>query len=329
MSSRKMMKILVLSIIVSLGVNLLSGCSSTKAGKTNFPEKAIEIIVPYAAGGGTDSVARAISEAAKDTFPKPVVVVNKTGGGGAVGMAEGAKAKPDGYTVTMVTVELVTLPPMGLAPFTYKDFKPVLQINADPSALTVRADAPWNTLDEFIQYAKNNPGKIQIGNSGSGAIWHLAAAAIEQKTGVKFNHVPFDGAAPAVTALLGGHIDAVTVSPAEVSAQIKAGKLKILAVASENRIEQFPDVKTFKEQGVDVVVGTWRGFAVPKDTPDEIVKILQEGFKKAAEKDSFKEFMNKAGLGIEVKTGQEFLDRIQKDSELFDNLIKSLGLAKK
>ncbi|MCF6097465.1 tripartite tricarboxylate transporter substrate binding protein [Thermovorax subterraneus] len=326
-----MKKFGVLAVLLLFTFSILAGCQSQggKEAKVNFPEKAIEIIVPYAAGGGTDAVARALADAAKDSFSKPIAVVNKTGGGGAVGMAEGAKAKADGHTVTMVTVELVTLPNMGLAPFTYNDFKPIIQVNADPSALTVKADAPWKTAEEFLNYAKANPGKVKVGNSGAGAIWHLAAAAIEDKTGAKFNHVPFDGAAPAVTALLGGHIDAVTVSPAEVASHVKSGQLKILAVASEKRLEQFPDVPTFKELGIDVVVGTWRGLAVPKDTPDEIVSILYDGFKKAAEKDSFKEFMKNAGLGLEVKDGKEFLERMKNDNELFAKLINSLGLAKK
>lgn len=326
-----MKRLRILTVFLLLTILALTGCQSqqSKEATVNFPEKSIEIIVPYAAGGGTDAVARALADAAKDCFSKPIAVVNKTGGGGAVGMAEGANAKADGHTVTMITVELVTLPNIGLAPFTYNDFKPVILINSDPSALTVRADAPWDSAEEFLNYAKEHPGEVKVGNSGAGAIWHLAAAAIEDKTGVKFNHVPFDGASPAVTALLGGHIDAVTVSPAEVASHVKSGQLKILAVASENRLEQFPDVPTFKELGIDVVVGTWRGLGVPKDTPDEVVNILYEGFKKAAEKDSFKEFMKNAGLGLEVKDGNGFLERIKRDDELFSKLIDSLGLANK
>lgn len=318
---------------------LVTGCGQTKAqtGSTpkaetkaavNFPTDTIQIIVPYAAGGGTDAVARALAENAKTSFSKPLIVVNKTGGGGAVGMSEGLKAKPDGHTVTMVTVELTTLNHLGLAPFTFKDFKPVMRLNADPAALTVRADAPWNTLDEFLKYAKENPGKIKVGNSGIGAIWHLAAASIEEKTGVKFNHIPMDGAAPAVTALLGGHIDAVTVSPAEVATQVQAGKLKVLGVMDEKRSEGLPDVKTFKEQGVDLSIATWRGFAVPKDTPDEVVKILQDGFTKAAEQQAFKDFMKKMNLGIAVQDSKAFGESMQKDDANFTTLIDKLGLKK-
>ena len=184
------------------------------SSSADFPNKKFELIVPYSAGGGTDTVARSFADLAKDELGQPIGVVNREGGGGAVGMQNGANAKADGYTLSMVTGELLTLPHTGLAQFTYEDFKLVSLLNEDPAAITVRADAPWNTIEEFIEAAKTE--KLKVGNSGTGAIWHLAAAAFEKETGTTLNHVPFEGAAPAVTALLGGHIDAVSVSPAEV-----------------------------------------------------------------------------------------------------------------
>lgn len=139
------------------------------------------------------------------------------GGGGAIGLSEIAAARPNGYKIGLGTVELTTLPSLGMVRFKTSDFKPIARLNADPAAITVRADAPWNSYDEFMTYAKANPGKVRIGNSGTGAIWHLAAAALEDKTGAKFSHVPYDGAAPAITGLLGGHIEAVSVSPVKLS----------------------------------------------------------------------------------------------------------------
>ncbi|GKX29683.1 ABC transporter substrate-binding protein [Vallitalea longa] len=299
---------------------------TTKEEGVDFPTKAIEIVVPFSAGGGTDTVARALAESAKNEFDESVVVVNKTGGGGAVGMSEGANAKADGHIVTMITVELTTLPNLGVATFTYEDYKPVLQINADPATLTVKADAPWDTLDEFIEYAKEHPGEIKIGNSGVGAIWHLAAVGIENETDTKFNHVPFDGAAPATVALLGGHIDAVTVSPAEVLPHVKNGELKVLGVLSDERIEELSEVKTFKEQGHDLSIGTWRGLGVPKDTPDEVVDILKEGFMNAANNEDFKEVLNNLGLGYKVEDNEVFGETIKADQELFKELIEKFGL---
>jgi tripartite-type tricarboxylate transporter receptor subunit TctC len=290
-----------------------------------FPEDRIEIIVPYAAGGGTDAVARSFAEVAEEHLGENVSVLNREGGGGAVGMQEGANAEPDGHTVTMVTVELLTLPHSGLAQFTYEDFTPVALLNEDAAAITVPADSEWETIDDFIETAENESG-IQIGNSGTGAIWHLAAAALEQEIGADFNHVPFDGAAPAITALLGGHIDAVTVSAGEVGAQVEAGDLRILAVMAEDRLDAFPDVPTLEESGVDLSIGTWRGLAVPNGTPDGVVSVLEDAFGEAAQEDSFIETLDNLDLGYRFEGSEGFEDLIQSQDELFEELIPSLDL---
>lgn len=322
----------ILSVLMVMVLLVVAGCGGApKAPEApKFPTKQVEIICPYAAGGGTDMVSRILANGAKDKLGQPVVVVNKTGGVGAVGMNEGKKAKNDGYTVTMITVELVTLQHLGLAQLDYKGYEPLLRVNMDPSAITVRADAPWKTFKEFIDYAKANPGKVRVGNAGPGSIWHLAATALEQKAGVKFNHVPYPGgAAPAVLSLLGGNIEAVAVSPAEVETNVKAGKLKVLAVASDKRAKQLPDVPTMKEQGVDLVLGTWRGLAVPSGTPAPVVKQLHDAFKATMEDKAFTDFMDKSGLGIAYQSGPDFMKSMQEQDEFFGKLIQSLGLAKK
>jgi tripartite-type tricarboxylate transporter receptor subunit TctC len=173
----------------------------------------------------------------------------------------------------MFFAEITILPHLGTAPADHKLFEPIMLVNMDPAAITVSVDSPWKTLKEFLDYAKANPGKVRMGNSGPGSIWHLAAAAVEDKTGIQFNHVPYNGAAPAVTALLGGSIEAVAVSPAEVGSHVVSGKLKILGVMSDQRPKAFPGAPTFKEQGIDLVFGTWRGLGVPKGTPEPIKKI--------------------------------------------------------
>jgi len=298
--------------------------------KTDFPKKAVNLIVPYAAGGGTDATARALAKEAEKHLGQSIAVVNKTGGGGAVGFTEGATAKPDGYTVTMVTVELTTLHHLNLTPVTYKEFKPIAQINFDPATITVRADSPWKTAQEFIDYAKAHPGEVKVGNSGPGSIWHLAAAALEKDAGLKFNHVPFDGAAPAVTALLGGHIDAVPVSPAEVKAQVDAGKLRTLAIVDDKPSDALPGVKTLEEEtGIKTTyLGPWRGVVVPKDTPEDVVKVLTDAFMKAADEPAFKEYMNNNGLGIVIKNGADFEKLMEEADNSFGELIPALGLVK-
>lgn len=193
-----------------------SGNSGTETTAVDFSTKNVTCIVPYDAGGGTDAVMRGLADAAKGSF-KNISVENRSGAGGATGMLYGVNAAPDGTTVTMITVELATLEAMGNnAGLTYTQFKPIMLVNSACSAITVKADDDrFNTLEDFIEYSKNN--EVQVGNSGLGAIWHLAAAGLAKTAGTEFKHVGYDGAAGAITDLLGGHIDAVAVSYAEVN----------------------------------------------------------------------------------------------------------------
>ncbi len=313
--------------VVALGSALMLGaCNSegNSGSSDSFPEKNVQIIVPYAAGGGTDTLARQFADLAKGSMKKGVSVLNKEGGGGAVGMQQGVNSKADGYTVTMTTVELLTLPNTGLAEFTYEDFTPVALLNSDPAAITVKADAPWDTLEEFLADAETQ--NLKIGNSGTGAIWHLAAAALEKELGLTFNHVPFEGAAPAVTAVLGGHVDAVSVSPAEVINQVNAGELKVLAVMADERVESLPDVPTLKESGIDLSIGTWRGLSVPKDTPEEVVNILEAKFAEVAQSDDFKQQVETLGLGYKYLNSEELYSFWEEQNAIFEELIPTLEL---
>jgi tripartite-type tricarboxylate transporter receptor subunit TctC len=339
----KMNKWLTSGIITSLLMSMLVGCGTSKTNtptttqttapvkKVDFPTKPISLLVPFAAGGGTDATARTLAKAAEKTLGQPITVENKTGAGGAVGMTAGSTAKADGYTVTMVTVELATMSHIGISPLTYEAFKPVAQVNFDPATITVKADSPWKTAKEFLAYVKANPTKVKVGNAGAGSIWHLAAASVEKTADVKFTHIPFEGAAPAVTALLGGHVDAVMVSPAEVKTQVEAGKLRTLAIFDAKESPALPGVKTFEaETGLkpDTYVGTFRGIAVPKDTPDDVVKVLSDAFTKAAADAEFTDYMKKNGLGINVKESKAFGDFLKQNHESFGKIIPTLGLKK-
>lgn len=300
----------------------------TAFAETDFSKESVTCIVPYDAGGGTDTVMRALADSAKDSF-KNVSVENRSGGGGAIGMLAGATAKPDGTTVTMITVELTTLEAMGNnAGLTYSMFKPIMMVNSACSAITVKADDDrFNTLEDFIEYSKEN--EVQVGNSGIGAIWHLAAAGLAKEADTTFKHVGYDGAAGAITDLLGGHIDAVAVSYAEVSNYVESGDLKVLAVMSEDRLEALPDVPTCKECGYDAVLGTWRGLGVPADTPDETVSALYDIFSAAAESDAFVEFMNNSNNVIDIMDGETFTARMAADLETYSSIVEELDLAVK
>jgi tripartite-type tricarboxylate transporter receptor subunit TctC len=272
--------VLIIGVALALGV-VAPGLAA------EFPTKEVQIIIPYAAGGATDLVFRALGASTAKYLGKAVVVVNKPGGAGAVGVTEAMQARPDGYTLLTAITPLTILPHQTKTAFTYKDFEPVINVVQDPAMFQVRADSPWKTLHEFLDYARKNPGMITVGNSGAGGGVHLIALAFEKAAGVKFNHIPFAGGGPSVTALLGGHINAVSVSPPEGIAHVKAGKLRIVALFSEQRMPDFPDVPTVREQGVQFTMGQWRGLAAPKGTPPDVIKKLHDAFKQGMEDPTF------------------------------------------
>lgn len=294
----------------------------------DYPNKPIELVVPFAAGGGTDALARAFAEATRKHLPQSVIVVNRPGASGGIGLTDVANSRPDGYKLALVTVELDIIPHLGLTKTTYEKFAPIARLNADPSAITVRADSSYTTIESFLDAARKKPGALQVGNAGNGSIWHLAAAALEDKTSVKFNHIPFNGGNPAVLALLGGHVDAVAVSPAEVAPYVAAGKLKMLAVMADKRVKGFESVPTLKERNIDLSIGTWRGIVAPKGTPPEVLERLRAAARTAAAEPALKEMMEKQNLGYAYQDQDAFGQTMANDYATFKALVSKLGLEK-
>jgi tripartite-type tricarboxylate transporter receptor subunit TctC len=278
--------------------------------EVTFPNKPLTVICPWSAGGGTDRTARFIADLLSAELGQPVQVVNKTGGAGAVGHNAAATAAPDGYTLGNLTFEVNTLKYLGYSDITPADFKSVLQFNQDAAAVTVSADSPYDTVKELLEAIKKEPaGTFVFSGSGIGTVWDLARIAMLDKYGIDPNRVkyaPSQGAAPAITELLGNHVDVITCSYPEVAPQVEAGKLKTLAVMADERNPQFSDIPTLKEQGIDWSYGTWRGFAVPADTPEAVLKVLQDAMKKVVESKEYIDFMNSNGFGIEIRIGAEF-----------------------
>lgn len=269
-------------ILIMSGALVFAGGSGEGEG-AKFPQKSLTIVCPYGAGGGTDLVMRIVGEYMGKYLGQPVVVENKTGGVGTIGLLAVLDSRYDGYTMTSATVDLITLPILGMSDRIKADTFEVLGVaNGDPAAIIVKADAPWNSLKDFIEDAKKRPGQISLANAGSGNIWHLSALGLEDATGASFNHVPYqEGAASELTGLLGNHVDAACCSVAEASAHIAAGTLKALAIAGEKRLDAYPNIPTYKEQGVDLVVIAARGVCVPADVPAAEKVILKEAFNKA------------------------------------------------
>lgn len=314
----------VVSIALLAALVVVSGASAQ--GK--FPTKPIKIIVPWAAGGGTDAVARALARSGEKYFGVPVVVENKPGGSGAVGLADVVQSAPDGYTLAILPVELGFMDKTGVYPFGFKDFTPIMNLNTDPAALTVKL-GKFKSVEEFVAYAKANPGKLKVGHSGTGLLWHLAAAVFAKEAGIKLTYVPFDGAAPAIAALIGNQIDAVTVSGAEVQAQVKGGELAMLACMGDKRLANFPEVKTLMEMGYNVNVSTFRGLGGPKGLPADRVKILHDGFKKMMEEPEFISTLQKMGLGIDYRSTADYKKLADDTAAALEPVLTELGLLRK
>ncbi len=291
-----------------------------------YPARPVELVVSFQPGGGVDSMARIFSEAARPLFAQPLVVVNKPGASGSIGLAYVASAPADGYKMAMVFAELLTIPLLGINKVNHEDFQPIAKFASDPSTLTVRADAPWNTVEEFIAYARANPGKATISNAGNGSISHISGAALGQKTGVQFTHVPYQGSAPAVQGLLGGQVSATAVNYSVVSAQIAGGKLKMLASMSDKRFAAFDKVPTLKERGIDLSVDVWRGIAVAKNTPKDIVDALRTLAAKVAKDPALLETLRKQSLTFAYEDSDEFARTMLRESERFKQIIPQLDI---
>lgn len=284
----------------------------------SLPDGVVNFIIPVAVGGGTDMTFRALTEATRPHLGHNIVVVNLPGAGGAIGLAQAATKPANGLNLNSYTSEIFTLPIFSPAPFSGKDFRPIILVNEDPACLVVPADSKFNTLESFIAEAKAQPGKVSVGNSGFGNIWHLSASAFAKKAGVDLLQIPYTGAAPTLQAVLGGHIQAFVASPPEVATQVAGGKLKILAVMSDKRSPAFPDVPTLKEKGIDLSIGTWRAIGAPAGTSDAAVKVLHDAFAKGMQEKSFIEFMNQRGLTIRymnTKELSEFVARVRPEFE--------------
>jgi len=296
--------------------------------KDAWPEKQVELINPFGAGGAADVQARKLAEIISKDLGQPMVVRNVTGAGGAIAYNEVHRAKPDGYTLIWYSGAINTLAARNQVKFDYRDFEPIAGIGIETIAISVNKTAPWKNFKEFIAYAKQNPGKVRIGNSGMGSVTHMVPVLVGIKTGAQIVHVPF-GTGLAVAALMGDKIEASSQHPAEILSQIKAGEVRVLAVSSEKRIGIWPDVPTMKESGVDVVFDQWRGFAAPKGTPKEVVKKLSGIIKKAVQSKDWSDFTASVGSTPIYRDTADFANFVAGVDKLTKEIIAAAGPAKK
>ena len=296
-----------------------------------YPTRPITFVVPWGAGGGTDAVSRMLATLLERDLGQPVNVVNRAGGSGVVGHAAIAGARPDGYTIGMITVEIGMMHHQGLTTLSGASFTPLALINLDPAAMQVRADAPYKNLKELLDAIRANPGKLKASGTAQGGSWHLAlyGLLLEQKidpASVPF--VPSQSNAAGLLDLVAGGVDMVPGSLPEARALIEAGKVKSLAIMDDKRSELFPNVPTVKQAvGSSWVAGVWRGVAAPKGLPKDVQERLLAAVKKAYESKEFQDFMHSRGFGTTWMGPDEFAKFLAKDDAAMGQLMKSVGLA--
>ncbi len=295
-----------------------------------WPAKPLTLIVPFPPGGLADIVARPVAEALSRDLGQPVVIENKGGAGGGIGMGLASKAAPDGYTLLMALSSYSVLPEadaiLGRAPmYTFGSLRPIARFTADPTVLAVRAEAPWRTVKDFVDDAKRRPGAINYGSSGNYGTMHVPMEILAQNAGIRLTHVPFTGAGPAVVALLGGQIDAVSSGPATVLQHVKAGKLRVLGHWGTSRLEAMPDVPSLKEAGYDAEYAQWSGLFIPAGTPEPIAQRLRAAARVAAADPKVKEVIANAGSPVLYLDTPEFERYVQGDVRRMADVVRKMG----
>ncbi|VFR56285.1 Tricarboxylate transport protein TctC [plant metagenome] len=320
----------------SLTARTLAGVAATLAlaagaVAAEYPARPIQLIVPWAAGGGSDAIARTIAIAMEKELGQPVNVVNRAGGGSVVGHTVLANAKPDGYTIGMMTGEVSMMHWQGLTKLTYKDFTPLAQINYDYAGVQVAANSPYNTVGELIEAIRKEPdGRFKASGVGQGGIWHVAFGGmlVDQKIDPrKVRWIPSEGAAPAMTDLVAGGIDIAPTSVPEARSMMDAGRVKSLAIMAPERNPVFKDVPTLAEV-IDTryALGEWRGIGGPKGMDPAVVAKLEAALEKAYQSEIYQSFIAKQGFGAVWRNTADFNAFLAEADTLMGDTVEKLGL---
>jgi tripartite-type tricarboxylate transporter receptor subunit TctC len=310
-----------LSLLAATGLALAQGA---------FPIKPITMIVPFPPGGLADIVGRPVAQAMGANLGQQVVVVNRGGAGGGVGMAEVAKAPADGYTILMALSSYSVLPDadelLGRKPmYTYDSLRPIARFTADPVVLAVRADAPWKTVKDFVEDVRKRPGALNYGSSGNYGTMHVPMEIFKQVANLHITHIPYTGAGPAVVALLGGQVDALATGPATVLQYVKSGKLRVLGHWGVSRLETMPDVPSLRQSGYDAEYAQWSGLFVPAGTPEPVVERLRAAARAAANDPMVKDVILKAGSPLMYQDAPDFTKYVQEDVRNMSGVVKKIG----
>ncbi|MFP4153696.1 MAG: tripartite tricarboxylate transporter substrate binding protein [Alkalispirochaeta sp.] len=315
-----------LAVLLVLVVATSIFATGVQEEEGSYPEKTVRVIIPWSVGGMTDVLTRPIANWLEEYFGVPFVVENKPGGGGVVGSLEIENAPNDGYTIgttSMSTVSAKYVAPM--AP-DIDNVELIAQAISIPATVTVNADSPFETVEELIEYAKDNPGELSNSNSGNGASAHIYALTFGARADIEMNHIPYPGYAEAVTSLLAGNVDMTNIPLPDVAPYVDSGELRMLAIAAADRHPSYPDVPTLREVGIDAVMGNYSGFVAPKGTPQEYVDILEDAIGQAIADPEISDFLINAGFQP-VFAGQDEFAVIVDDAEAqLEYLVNDLGI---
>jgi tripartite-type tricarboxylate transporter receptor subunit TctC len=313
-----------------LAAALLAGSTLAAAQSPAWPSRPITLVVPFPPGGLADIVARPVAEALTRELGQSVVIENRAGAGGGIGMSYAAKSKPDGHTLLMALSSLTVLPEadviLGRAPmFALADLRPIARFTADPTVLAVRADSPWKTVKDFVEDARKRPSAINYGSSGNYGTMHVPMEILAQEAGIKLTHVPFTGAGPAVVALLGGQIQAVSSGPATVLQHVKAGKLRVLGHWGTGSLASMPEVPALKDTGFNAEYAQWSGLFIPAGVPEPIAQRLRAAARNAAQDAKVREVINGAGSPILYQDTPDFERYVQADARRMADVVRRIG----
>jgi tripartite-type tricarboxylate transporter receptor subunit TctC len=315
-----------LSAVLLTGAAVVLGALPAQA--QDFPSQTIEIVVPYAAGGGTDLSVRVLADVMQKHLDGATVIVrNEPGGGGAIGTGSSLSANADGYTLgTGAQGPIALLPHYGATNYTIDDVDFLGLMGRNLQVVLACADAPFATFEEFVAYAKENPATVLIGNSGAGGANHLSVEAFAKASGTSFENVPFGGASEALTACAGGHIDAVTATPAEARVHLEGGAVKAIFVMEQERIASMPDVPTAVEKGVDFTWSSWKGIIAPKGIPEDVRTKLVDAIEASVNDPDFIAKMEEMGEFVDYRDPAGYEELARSDSEMAEGIIRDLGM---
>jgi tripartite-type tricarboxylate transporter receptor subunit TctC len=321
------MKVILRSRIAILALALLPLGAAAQA---DYPGKPITMVVPFPPGGVADITGRPLAEAMGRILKQPVVVENRSGAGGGVGMQFVSRAKPDGYTVLMALSSISIIPEadkvLGRDPmYALNQLVPIARVTADPTVLAVRADSPYKSVADLVAAAKKEPGTIPYGSSGNYGTMHVPMEMFDHAAGIKMLHVPFTGAGPAIVALLGGQVQAISTGPSTIMSHYKAGKVRVLATWGDHRLASLPDAPTLKELGYDAQFSQWTGLFVPAGTPPEVVAKLRDAARQAVADATFVNALAKVDTPIQYLDQPQFKEFWDHDAQRLAQVVQKIG----